>query len=305
MSDELQHTLNESVEEGLFRLRRTWPSLWATGIVGGLDVSVGVFAMLLVKTNEGSDLLGALAFSIGFIALTMAGSELFTENFLMPVTAVATDKASWRQVGRLWFGTAAGNVIGGLIMVFLMMTAFPELSEKAVETGGRFVDRGFGIELFLSAIIAGIVITLMTWMMLRKPIGAKLVAAVVAAFLLNYGELGHVVVASLEIFAGMFSDAPYGVTDWLPLFFLMAFGNMVGGVGFVTVIRLVQLGGARVERQKQEPAQHEREQAEARRALLDKDPTPIEERGDADKASEAVEGLVPGGKDVAGGNGGP
>lgn len=292
MADELQSTLAESVEEGLFRLRRTWPSLWATGIVGGLDVSIGVYAMLLIKTQNGSDLLGALGFSIGFIALTMAGSELFTENFLMPVTAVATDKAKWRDVLRLWWVTAAGNLVGGIVMVFIMMTAFPDLGEKAQETGREFVERGFGIELFLSAVLAGIIITLMTWMMLRKPIGAKLVAAVVAAFLLNYGSLGHVVVASLEIFAGMFSSAPYGVLDWLPLFFLMAFGNMVGGVGFVTVIRLVQLGGSRVHAQKMEPVDaEERAQRDTRAQLLDKDPTPVEERRTSSDES-AVKGLV-------------
>lgn len=290
MTDELQHTLTESVEEGLFRLNRSWPSLWATGIVGGLDVSVGVYAMLLVKTNDGSDILGALAFTIGFIALTMAGSELFTENFLMPVMAVATDKAGWPQVLRLWFGTAFGNLAGGLVMVFIMMNAFPDLGEKAVESGQHFVDRGFGIQMFLSAILAGIVITLMTWMMLRKPIGAKLVAAVAAAFLLNYGELGHIVVASLEIFAGMFAGAPYGFVDWLPLFLLMGLGNMVGGVGFVTVIRLVQLGH-RVETQKQTPTEGERESHGIREQLLDKNPTPRSPKeGDA---AGAVSGLVP------------
>lgn len=291
MADELQHTLTESVEEGLFRLNRTWSSLLATGVVGGIDVSIGVYAMLLIKTNNGSDLLGALGFTIGFIALTMAGSELFTENFLMPVTAVATDKASWQQVVRLWFGTASGNLVGGLLMVFIMMNAFPDLGERALESGQHFIDRGFGIEMFLSAILAGIVITLMTWMMLRKPIGAKLVAAIAASFLLNYGELGHVVVASLEIFAGMFSGSPYGFLDWLPLFLLMAVGNMIGGVGFVTVIRLVQLGH-RVEAEKGAPTESEMESHGRRAQLLDKDPTSRERQG-GDPAS-AVSGLVDG-----------
>ena len=277
VADALQETLQESVEEGVFRLRRTFPSLLATGFVGGLDVSVGVFAMLLVKTHDGSELAGALAFSIGFIALTMAGSELFTENFLMPVTAVVMGRATWREVLRLWAGTAVFNVGGGLVMVFIMMTAFPDLGDSAVESGRHFVDRGFGIEMLLSAILAGIVITLMTWMQLNKPIGARIVAAVAAAFVLNYGELGHVVVASLEVFAGMFSGAPYGVVDWLPLFLLMAFGNMVGGIGLVTLTRLIQVGGDRVKQERAVSAERELRDT-PRGMLLDPDPRPLDQR---------------------------
>lgn len=279
MSDDLQARLSESVQEGLHRLRRTWPSLLATGFVGGVDVSVGVFAMLLVKTNDGNDILAALAFSIGFIAIAMAGSELFTENFLMPINAVVIGRASWREVGRLWTGTAVMNVVGGLVVVVLMMAAFPDLGEEAVASGEHFIEVGL-LRSFLSAVLAGIVITLMTWMMLRKPVGSKIVAAVVAAFVLNYGQLHHVVVASLEIFAGLFADAPYGLIDWVPLFVVMALGNMVGGIGLVTVSRLIQLGGDRVEQERVESELRDKqEEAQSPRGvLLDPDPTPLEER---------------------------
>ena len=57
------------------------------GVVDGCGV--GVFALLLVEHATDNSLLGALAFGIGFIALTLANSELFTENFLVPVAAVA------------------------------------------------------------------------------------------------------------------------------------------------------------------------------------------------------------------------
>lgn len=292
MADELQETLQESVKEGMFRLRRTWPSLLATGFVGGVDVSVGVFAMLLVRTHNGSDLLGALAFGIGFIALVMAGSELFTENFLMPVTAVVIGQATWGEVVRLWFGTALMNVAGGLVMVFLMMTASPELADAGVEAGAHFVDRGLGIQTILSAVLAGIVITLMTWMQLNKPIGAKIVAAVAAAFVLNYGELGHVVVASLEIFAGMFAGAPYGLVDWLPLFVLMALGNIIGGIGLVTLARLIQLGSERVAQERAETEERERKET-PRGVLLDPDPRPVDQRdgpaGDAPARDESAD----------------
>src|SRR3954463_1171351 len=91
--DELTETLQRTVDEGVFRLHRTWPALLATGLVGGADVGVGVFALYIVKADTDSELLGALAFGIGFIALTLANSELFTENYLVPIAAVLAQKA--------------------------------------------------------------------------------------------------------------------------------------------------------------------------------------------------------------------
>src|SRR4051794_26967965 len=74
-----------AIDEGLGRSQRTWPALCSTGLVGGLDVGVGVLALLVVRAQTGSALLGALAFPVGFLALTLGNSELFTENFLVPV----------------------------------------------------------------------------------------------------------------------------------------------------------------------------------------------------------------------------
>ena len=65
-------------------------------------------ALLAVYAETGSHLLAGLAFSIGFIALLLARSELFTEGFLVPVTAVVAGtgrgRRSWRScgAGRWW-----------------------------------------------------------------------------------------------------------------------------------------------------------------------------------------------------------
>src|SRR4051812_40242255 len=102
--DQLTETFQRTVDEGVFRVSRSSPALLATGLVGGADVSLGVFALLIVFSDTGSETLAALAFSIGFIALTLASSELFTENYLVPIAAVAARKASWLGVLRLWGG---------------------------------------------------------------------------------------------------------------------------------------------------------------------------------------------------------
>jgi hypothetical protein len=69
-----------------------------------------------------------------------------------------------------------------------------------------------------------------------------LVAVIGVAFLLAAAPLLHVIVVSLEMFAALFVGASFGYADWFGVMLLAAAGNVLGGVGLVTVLRLVQVG---------------------------------------------------------------
>ena len=251
---EVGTTFERTVDEGRGRLARTWPGLLATGAVGGVDVSVGVFALLLVHADTKSVLLSALAFSIGFIAVTLAKSELFTENFLVPIAAVVARKASVAALLRLWAGTAVMNLVGGWVMMAVTIIAVPRLGATAVEVARFYPELGLGKEAFALAILGGTTITLMTWMERgTRSVMAKLVAASAAAFLLAAAPLNHAIVVSLEMFAALHAGAPFGYADWLGVLAWASLGNLVGGVGLVTVLRLVQVGRAKMEEEAREP----------------------------------------------------
>src|SRR5436305_10700138 len=244
MSQELQQTFDRTVEEGEYRVNRSWQSLLATGTVGGLDVAMGVFALLLVKQETHSEVLAALAFSIGFIALTLANSELFTENFLVPIAAVAARRSEWPKVIRLWGGTAATNFLGGWVLMAFVIGGLPKVRPTAVALGHQYAHLGIGWTSFALAVLGGTVITLMTWMEhSTNSVGAKLLAAIVAAFLLAAGSLNHVIVVSIEMFAALQAHAPFGYADWAGMAAWAALGNMIGGIGLVTVLRLLQVTG--------------------------------------------------------------
>jgi formate-nitrite transporter family protein len=119
------------VEEGVVRLNRSWPHLLATGFVGGVDLGLGVVAFFVIVHLTGSTALGALAFTIGFIALTLGRSELFTENFLVPFAAVVAHRARPYQILRLWGGTLVANLVGGWLVGLLVAVARPELAGTA------------------------------------------------------------------------------------------------------------------------------------------------------------------------------
>ncbi|HVM40311.1 MAG TPA: formate/nitrite transporter family protein, partial [Acidimicrobiia bacterium] len=182
-------------------------------------------------------------FALGFYALVLAGSELFTENFLVPVMAAAAGRASLLDLARLWAGTALTNLLGGWIVMGLVVSAFPRLDDEAIETGRTYAELGLGWTALAAAILAGMVITLMTWMERRaeNTVG-KLVAATVAAFPLFVGPLIHTVVTAHEMFAALHVGAPFGYLDAGSAVGLAIVGNNVGGVGLVTALRLTQVG---------------------------------------------------------------
>ncbi|HZD65450.1 MAG TPA: formate/nitrite transporter family protein [Acidimicrobiales bacterium] len=241
----VQSTFERTTEEGSERLARGLPALLATGSVGGIDVGMGVLALLLVEALTHNRVAGALAFTVGFVALTLADSELFTENLLVPIVAVAGGEARPRAVVRLWAGTLVMNLAGGWVIMAVVTAGLPEVRGVAVALGTHYARAGVNGASFATAVLGGTIVTLMTWMeRASESLLGRLVAAVVAGFLLALGSLNHVIVASLEMFAGLQAHAPFGYLTWAKDAGWAVLGNLVGGIGLVTVLRLVQVGPA-------------------------------------------------------------
>jgi formate/nitrite transporter FocA (FNT family) len=155
-------------------------------------------------------LFGGLVFSSGFVALALARSELFAEDFLVPVVAKT---ASLLSLGRLWTVTAVTNLAGGWVVTAIVMAGFPALRSTAMETGTSCIELGITWKEFALALIGGMLITLMT-------------------------HLQHS--TESDGFAALQVGAPFGYADWLGLFAFAALGNMIGGLGLVTLLRLLQ-----------------------------------------------------------------
>src|SRR4051812_5590348 len=241
MEDELATAFDRIVDEGAQRLHRSWREVLTTGLAGGLEVAMGVLALLAVYAETGSHLLAGIAFSIGFIALLLARSELFTEGFLVPVTAVVAGRAGPAQLGKLWAGTLVANLLGGWLVMWLIVHALPDLGATAIESATTFVNAPLNLQSVCLAVLAGSAITLMTRMQQGADSeGGKLAAAVAGAFLLAGLVLFHSILDSLIIFGALHASAPFGYGDWLAWFWYTALLNVVGGLTVVTLLRLVR-----------------------------------------------------------------
>lgn len=247
-------SFNRIVQEGAERLHRKFSSMFATGFAGGLEIGLGVMAYLVVDVVTGNQLLAGLAFSIGLIALMLAKSELFTENFLVPTTAVVAREAKLRRLFKLWGATLVANLLSGWIIMWLVVKGFPDWTPAIEKTAHTFIGGPYDLHSMCLGVLGGSVITLMTRMQHgTESDGAKIVAAVAAGFLLAGLPLFHSILDSLFIFGAIHAGADINYLQWFVWFVCTLVFNALGGFVLVTAVRLFRTKDLIRERRRNSP----------------------------------------------------
>lgn len=223
-----------------------------TSFAGGMSISFGAVAMASAAASVGGTLthpsighlVGALLFPIGFVILLIGKTELFTENFLIPVVAVIKRRGSMTQLARLWLTALAFNMIGALVFGYLISRGEVVSPETAAEMVGLAEKKaGYDFETgFVKAVFAGWLMTMLTWLLIAaKGMGAQLALIWIIATTIVLGQFNHVVISTSEIFMAMYLGADITVFGWLTgAFFPALAGNLVGGLVFVTLIHYMQ-----------------------------------------------------------------
>ena len=239
-------------EEGKRRLSRPRLELGSTALVAGFDVVFGITALAIATAltepelgRPFAELVGALAFGIGFVFIVAGRSELFTENFFVPIAGLDRhDRGSWRRLAELWAVSPLVNVLGGVLLILVLSSqgVLPPGSGRVLSDLATRLDDRDAASMILSAIAAGALITLMTWIVegLSERIGVKLAVAWIVGFLLSVGHFNHVIVVTLELVFGIRYGADVGLGDTAENFLLAAIGNLIGGIVFVTLTRTSQ-----------------------------------------------------------------
>jgi formate/nitrite transporter FocA (FNT family) len=244
----------DALDEGERRLDRSPFGLAVTGLIGGVEVMFGVIALVVITAAfsgvvppETAHLLGSLAFGAALVFVTIGRSELFTENFLIPVSSVYAGRSSSTALARLWLITLAGNLVGLMIMV-LLFAPHGVLPPKGLKAAGAISDTYTTravVPALLSAVAAGALMTLLTWFTAAAESDVtRLFLCLIAGFILVAPSLNHAVVGFGEIAFGLVAGTATGTGgDLARNFGLAVAGNLVGGIALVTATRLVQVRG--------------------------------------------------------------
>ncbi|MBV9602902.1 MAG: formate/nitrite transporter family protein [Chloroflexi bacterium] len=238
---------------GSARLDRSNLEILITAIIGGGEVSVGALAAMtvvgaLMTTWSAIDLYTALAaaglvFPVGFIFVIMGRSELFTENFLIPVVSVFKTERTLGSLAQLWGLSWAGNMLGcaGAALLLVMPNAVggPVLQGYAAYTAYKLDLPWLGV--FVSAVLAGGVMSTLTWSLLsvQHSVGRIIIIAA-GAYVLIAANLSHSIVSASVLLVG-FHMTQHGLGDVIVWLLNASAGNLVGGVGLVTLFRLAQV----------------------------------------------------------------
>ncbi len=225
--------------------------LAATGLLGGFNITLGLLALVTttgalsrVLPAETAHVLGSLTFGIGFVLLTVGRSELFTENFLVPVAAVLAARSSKRSVLRLWTITFAFNLAG--IAIFVGLLSVPGvLDHSTLQAAGTLADTLAGRGLLAaaaSAVVGGAIITAFTWLAEAAESDlTRLFVALLVGFVLLAPSTNHSIVGFGEILFGLLAGTTGA--DWVDLVrntSVAVLGNVVGGIVLIAFVRSVQ-----------------------------------------------------------------
>ena len=241
-------------DEGERRLSRSRLELTTTSLVAGFDIVFGVIAIATVTAlmtpalgPSAAHMIGSLFFGIAFIFIVVGRSELFTENFFVPITALRRGKLTFLKLLELWSISPVMNILGGTLLIVVVTTkgVLPQGTPEALNELANHIDDLDLWSAFCSAIIGGALITAMTWMVEGVgTVGGRIVIAWIAGTVLALASLNHVIVVTLELIFGMRLGTTISFEDTAMNFVIAAAGNMVGGLLFVTLTRTSQAIGA-------------------------------------------------------------
>jgi formate/nitrite transporter FocA (FNT family) len=240
--------LRNEVREGLDALERTAPALFVSALSGGLDVGFSVFLMAVIQTEAPGrlpapivSLLVANMYSVGFIFVILGRSELFTEQTSLAVLPVLRGRASIRALARLWAIVYIANLIGAAVfagMVSYIGPAMHVIDRQAFgQIGHRLVDHG-GSVIFLSAVLAGWLMGLLSWMVsAARDTISQIVIVWIVTTSIGLGGLHHVVLGTVEVLSAVFSSQGIGGLDFARFLLWTTLGNAIGGSVFVALIK--------------------------------------------------------------------
>lgn len=241
IEDALVEEATTTVVEGAKRLNRKWPELIVTGFFGGVDVGLGILAMILIKQTTGSEVLAGMAFGIGLLAMKLAHSELFTEEFLLPLNATIAGEATVMQVVRLWSVTLVTNLLGGLAFAWLIVLALPDYHSILVDMALSYIDQPQVIVMIALSMLAGATITLATRMHqgTSSDVVVAIVCMITGLLVIGFGML-HGAINALIIFAAMLAGAEISIVDFLQWFAIVIPFNMLGGLLVISLPRVIR-----------------------------------------------------------------
>jgi formate-nitrite transporter family protein len=214
----------------------------------GIGVSASTFLVAMLLTLDDGTLAPPLlasllgfAYTIGFIIVILARTDIFTEYTTIAILPVLTGDAAVTRLLRLWALVLVSNLVGCALAALLITRVGSGLditdAASYVDWATRLIEPD-ALSIVLGGALAGWLMGLLSWLVTAARDTISQIAFVWATtFVIGLAHLPHIVAGAVDVFAGMLAGAPIGAGDLLGFLGLTVFGNLIGGIVFALLIR--------------------------------------------------------------------
>lgn len=221
---------------------------FAAGLLMGLTpTAVGAVQTALHSGHGWRGLVAFLFYPLGFIAVIIGRTQLFTENTLYPIVLVLDRRQHLRDTARLWVVVLLANMAGVVVYgtIASRTPAFPQAMQAHIVALGENALRGSWGTHFWSGIIGGWLIALVAWL-IEGADGAIAHLGIIwlLTFVVGIGHFAHSIATAGEILTAVV-DGGAPVAHFLVWATAAVVGNAVGGVVIVALLNYGQVMAGR------------------------------------------------------------
>jgi formate/nitrite transporter len=241
------------IDVGESKIKTSTRDLLLRGTMAGIILSLAVVVAITAITQTGVGLVGALVFPVGFCILSLMGYDLVTGVFGLAPLAKFDNRpgVAWGSILRCWGLVGLGNLIGSLIVAFLIAVSLSnnfsiEPNAVAQKFIGASTARSAGFEnlgfdgwvtCFVRAIFCNLMVCLgVIGNMTSRSVAGKIAAMWLPIFIFFALGFEHTVVNMFLFPLGMMLGADFSIATWLNFNMVPTIlGNLVGGLVFTTL----------------------------------------------------------------------
>ncbi|WP_026973351.1 formate/nitrite transporter family protein [Aliagarivorans marinus] len=241
------------IDVGEAKVNTSTRDLILRGTMAGVILSLAVVVAITTITQTGSGVAGALVFPVGFVILSLMGYDLVTGVFGLAPLAKLENRpgVSWKRVLRCWGLVGLGNLIGSLLVAYLVAVSLTmnfaiepnAVAQKfiAVSTARTVGFENLGANGWITCFVRGIFCNLMVCLgvignMTARRVTGKVLAMWFPIFIFFVLVFEHTVVNMFLFPLGMLLGADFGIATWLNFNLIPTIlGNIVGGLLFTCI----------------------------------------------------------------------
>jgi formate/nitrite transporter len=223
------------------------------GTMAGIILSLAVVVAITTIVQTGLGIVGALVFPVGFVILSLMGYDLVTGVFGLAPLAKFENRPgiTWKRVLRCWGLVGLGNLIGSLIVAYLVAVSLTmnfsiepnAVAQKfiAVSTARTVGFENLGADGWITCFVRGLFCNLMVCLgvignMTSRTVAGKVAAMWLPIFIFFALVFEHTVVNMFLFPLGMILGADFGVATWINYNMIPTIlGNIVGGLLFTCI----------------------------------------------------------------------